>query len=128
MRYVFTVFLLLSLPLTVSAQGCKELIEKLPSHSGDSNVFAQQVENYKKACKERPSSEDPGKLKECIDAGLRSLGVAGNYVAAEEMAVRECNNGNDQVSKNWLGMVIKNNNASEEERAIADKVINGQGQ
>ncbi|MGE3318905.1 MAG: hypothetical protein AB7I18_06375 [Candidatus Berkiella sp.] len=125
MRYVFTVCLLLWLPLALNAQGCKEILDKLPRHSGDSNVFAKQVENYKKACKERPSSEDPEKLKDCIDAGMRSLGVAGNYVAAEEMAVRECNNGNEQVSKNWLGMVIKNNNASEEERAIANQVING---
>lgn len=125
MRYLFTAFLLLALPIGSQAVGCKEILAKFPQHSPGSSVFAKQVDDYIKNCKARPGSEDPDKLKNCIIVGMRSLGVAGNYVAAERMAVLECNDGNEEVSKNWLGMIIKNNNASDYERALANEVING---
>lgn len=124
MRYLFTAFVLLALPLCVVAD-CKDILSKLPRHSADSSIFAKQVEDYIEGCKKRPESQDPDKLKNCIIVGMRSLGVAGNYVAAERMAVQECNDGNEEVSKNWLGMIIKNNNVSDEERALANQVVNG---
>ncbi len=126
MRYLLTV-LLFSLPFALQA-GCAEILAKFPQHPPESSVFAKQVDDYIKGCKARPGSEDPNKLNNCIVAGMRSLGVAGNYVAAERMAVQECAKGNEEVSKNWLGMIINNNHASEYERAIANEVVNGPGQ
>ena len=56
MRYSFTVFLLLALPIASQAQGCKEILAKFPKHTNDS-VFAKQVEDYIKGCKERPEKQ-----------------------------------------------------------------------
>lgn len=124
MRQVFKACLLLAVSIDASA-GCKEILSKFPTHSPESSVFAKQVDDYIKNCKNRPEATDPDKLRNCIIVGMRSLGVAGNYVAAERMAIEECDQGNEEISKNWLGLIINNNNASEAERAIANEVING---
>jgi hypothetical protein len=128
MRHLLTAAVLFALPLAVEAASCGQILSKFPNHPPESSVFAKQVDDYIKGCKTRPGSEDPTKLNNCIVAGMRSLAVAGNYVAVEHMAVQECNNGNEEVSKNWLGMIIKNNHASDYERAIANEVVNGSGQ
>ncbi len=124
MRYLPMISLLCCLPLTLQAESCKAILDKLPKHSPESSIFAKQVDDYIKSCHERPGMDDPDKLKNCIIVGMRALGVVGNYVAAEHMAMIECEQGNEEISKNWMGMVINNNNASDLERTIASEAIN----
>ncbi|MCS5710110.1 hypothetical protein [Candidatus Berkiella aquae] len=127
MRYLCTAFLLLALPLTLKAQteDCKSVLAKFPKYPPESSILAKQVSDYVDKCKERPGAEDPDFLKNCIVVGMRSLAVSGNYVAAVHMAGIECEQGNEGVSKNWLGLIINNQNASEEERMLANQFVNG---
>lgn len=128
MRYVFTVLLIMLANASLQAQECKAILAKFPQHSPDSSVFAKQVSDYIKNCEQRPGAEDPDFLRNCIIVGMRSLAISGNYVAAEQMAIKECEQGNEEVSKHWLGLIINNHNASEEERMLANQVVNGEDQ
>lgn len=127
MRY-FTVILIMLASFSLQAQECRAVLAKFPKHSPDSSVFAKQVSDYIKNCEQRPNADDPDVLRNCIIVGMRSLAISGNYVAAEQMAIKECEQGNEEVSKHWLGLIINNQNASEEERMLANQVVNGENQ
>ncbi|MGD9590919.1 MAG: hypothetical protein AB7V32_00190 [Candidatus Berkiella sp.] len=115
--------MVLNVPLTVFAVDCKTILAKLPSHTGDSSDQAKMVENFEMQCKQRPESSDPSSLSQCITVGMRAMAVSGNFVAAEKMAKIECEAGNDEISKNWMGMVLNNQHASEADRAVAQEAI-----
>jgi hypothetical protein len=102
---------------------CQELLNKLPPPSGDTQVFSETISKYEDDCKQRPSSNTPEALNECIKAGMRAMGAIGNYVAQIRMAKIECKDGNDEISKTWLGMIVNNNNASEAEKDIGREAI-----
>ena len=63
-----------------------------------------------------------------MTAGMRSMAVSGNYVAAEKMARMECDAGHEQLSKTWMGMIMNNQNASEADKAAAQEAINSKNQ
>ncbi|MBS0287063.1 MAG: hypothetical protein JSR17_07195 [Proteobacteria bacterium] len=102
---------------------CKSILAKLPKHNPQTNDQAKMVENFEKQCHERPNATDPNVLKECLTVGMRSMAVSGNYVAAEKMAKIECDAGNDALSKTWMGMIMNNQNASPEDRSVAEEAL-----
>ncbi len=120
---------LCNVPSIVFAEDCKEILAKLPKHAADSSDQAQMVANFEKQCKERASAnEDPNVFSQCMTAGMRSMAVSGNYVAAEKMARMECDAGHDEISKTFLGMIMNNQNASEADRAAGEAAINSKQQ
>ena len=110
-------------PYVVFAEDCNEILAKLPPQDAQ-NPQAQMVENFEKQCKSRPNAEDPNVMNQCMTAGMRSMAVSGNYVAAEKMARMECAAGHDEISKTFLGMILNNRNASDADRAVAQDAIN----
>jgi hypothetical protein len=112
--------------ISAIAADCREILSKLPSHNSDTSEFAMQVKNFTEGCKSRPNAEDPQVLNECVTVGMRSLAVAGNYIAAEKMAIMECKAGNEEISRNWIGMIINNRNAPQAEKDIAAQAIANQ--
>ncbi len=122
--WVIGLFFVLNTPVPLFAVDCKSILSKLPSHSGATSDQAKMVENFEKQCRQRPESSDPQSLQQCYTVGMRAMAVAGNFVAAEKMAKIECEAGNDQISKNWMGMVVNNQNATQADRDVAQEAIN----
>lgn len=103
---------------------CQELLNKLPSpEAANKQAFGDTIAKYEEDCKLRPTTDSPEALKECIKVGMRAMGTIGNYLAQIRMAKIECQEGNDEVSKTWLGMIVNNNNASEAEKEVAREAI-----
>ncbi len=129
--YTMIICLLVGLsnvPSIVLAEDCKAILAKLPNHSAGSSDQAQMVANFEKQCKARPNADDPNVFNQCMTAGMRSMAVSGNYVAAEKMARMECDAGHDELSKTFLGMIMNNQNASEADKAAAQEAINSKNQ
>lgn len=122
---IFRALLVMICLLSFNTYGltCQELLNKLPPPSPETQAFAEPIGKYIDDCKKRPTSDTPEALKECVKAGLRAMGAIGNYLAQIQMAKMECKDGNDEISKTWLGMIANNNNASEAEKEIARQAI-----
>lgn len=119
--------LLISFAADTYATTCQELINKLPFISSD-NPFIDTLNARREDCKQRASSDTPEALQECIKYGMSSLAFAGNYVAQIEMAKIECQAGNDLISKNWLSLILNNNNASPEIKAVAQEAADSKNE
>lgn len=120
---VGSLFIVLNTPNVLLAVDCKTILAKLPSHNAQNSEQAKMVENFENQCKERPSVTDGASLKECVTVGMRAMAVSGNFVAAEKMAKIECDAGNDEISKTWMGMVVNNQNATQKDRDVAQEAI-----
>ncbi len=119
---------IVTLSNVANALDCKTILAKLPKHSPESSDQAQMVANFENNCKQRPDVTDPESLNQCIAVGMRAMAISGNFVAVETIAKIECDAGNDTISKNWMGMIVNNEKATQADRDVAQEAINNNNQ
>jgi hypothetical protein len=111
-------------PTLIHAADCKDVLAKLPDHSGDQTPYAVQVNNFMDECKKRPNGNDPKVYNQCMLSGLTAMVTYGNYIASEKLAVAYCNAGNQELSKNMMRSIMMNANAPAEDKAVGAELIN----
>lgn len=118
------VFLLLALTLLCSPGmlfgACQEILAKLPDHSNDNTPYRMQVAQFEQECRNRPNADDPKVVKQCMSAGLSSMVIYGNYIAAEMLAKMYCEEGFLDLSKQMMRSVAANPYTPPEDKAVAE--------
>lgn len=128
MKKLFYMLALLSASYAINAQDCQTILAKLPSHANEQTTFVEQIKAFEGKCKARENGSDPAAFNSCMNAGMASLGISGNYIAMEILAKMQCHAGQLALSKQWMKAVLNSPYAPPADKEIAQKIIDLEGE
>ncbi len=117
--FIFGLTFIANSPSCLAAE-CMPLVSKF-SFSAPNPDYVKQIENHKRDCRSRPDASDTAAYQECLRAGYTALGLMGNFVAAERLAVLFCEMGHPELSKVWMNPIINSPDAPDRDKAIAQE-------